>query len=86
MFTYNSAISYMHTLNDLPDPASSVFIQKMLQGAKKSIIQVDNMLPITKSILFRFVLALNSTCGIPYYQKLYKVMFVLAFYALLRVG
>ena len=60
--------------------------KKMLQGTKKSIIQVDNSLPKTKTILFRLVLALNSTCGILYYQSLFKVMFVVAFYGLLRVG
>ena len=58
----------------------------MLQGAKKSRIQVDDRLPITKSILFRLVLALNNTCAISYYQSLYKAMFVVAFYGLLRVG
>ena len=86
LFTYNSAVSYMHKLNGLPDPGSSVFIQKMLQGAKKSRIQVDNRLPITKSILYRLVLALNKTCSLPYYQSLYKAMFVTAFFGLLRVG
>jgi membrane-bound ClpP family serine protease len=50
MITYNSAISYVHKLNGLIDPANSVFIQKMLQGAKKTRVKIDNRLPITKSI------------------------------------
>lgn len=35
MFTYDSAISYMHKLNGLTDPASSVFIQKNVTRCEK---------------------------------------------------
>jgi hypothetical protein len=42
MITYNSAISYVHKLNGLIDPANSVFIQKMFQGAKKTRVRILN--------------------------------------------
>ena len=56
MITYNSAIGYFHKLNGMQDPASSELINKLLQGAKKSRIQVDSRLPITQSILHRLIL------------------------------
>lgn len=84
--SYNSAISYVHKLNNVQDPASSFFISKLLHGARKKRNHIDSRLPITKSILHRLVMALDHTCYNPYYQKLYKSMFVVAFHAFLRVG
>jgi hypothetical protein len=86
MITYNSAISYVHKLNGLIDPANSVFIQKMLQGAKKTRVKIDNRLPITKSILDRLVISVNSVCSVPYYQQLYKAKILVAFFGFLRIG
>ena len=86
MITYNSAISYVHKLNGVIDPANLVFIQKMLQGAKKTRVKIDNILPITKSILDGLVISVDSVCSVPYYQQLYKAMFLVAFFGFLRIG
>jgi hypothetical protein len=84
MITYNSAISYVHKLNGLNDPANSVFIQKMFQGAKKTRMRIDNRLQITKSILDSLVISVKSVCSVPYHQQLYKAMFLVAFFCFFK--
>lgn len=84
--SYNSAIGYLHKLNGLEDPSSSVFIIKFLQGARKTRAHVDTRLPITISILHKLVAALNTIASNVYYKTLYQSMFLTAFYGLLRVG
>lgn len=79
-------IGFRHKLNNLQDLVSSFFIIKLLQGARKKRPQVDGRLPITKPVLHRLVLALNNTCGNPYYRSAYKAMFLIAFYGFLRIG
>lgn len=82
--TYNSAI-YVHKLNGVQDPTNSFFILKLLQGAKGSRVQVHTRLPITRSILHCMLVALPYICSSPFYQILYRSMFLLAFYGCLRV-
>jgi hypothetical protein len=84
MITYNSAISYVHKLNGLNDPANSVFIQKMFQGAKKTRMRIDNRLQITKSILDSLVISVKSVFSVPYHQQLYKAMFLVAFFGFFK--
>jgi hypothetical protein len=69
-----------------PDPTTSFFILKLLQGAKRSRVQVDTRLPITRSILHRMLVALPYICSSPFYKISYRSMFLLAFYGFLRVG
>jgi hypothetical protein len=45
---YNSAIGYVHKLNGVSDLTTSFFILKLLQDAKRSRVQVDARLPITR--------------------------------------
>jgi hypothetical protein len=51
----------------------------MLEGAKKTRVKIDNRLPITKSIWDRLAISVDSVCSVPYYQQLYKAMFLVAF-------
>ena len=69
-----------------PDPTTSFFILKLLQGAMGSRVQVDTRLPITRSILHRMLVALPYICSSPFYKISYRSMFLLAFYGFLRVG
>ena len=46
-----SALSFVHKLLMVWDPADTFFIKKMLQGCKKLRCQVDARLPITINIL-----------------------------------
>ena len=84
--TMVSAISFYHKINGLPDPAASFLISKLLIGTKKSAPSVDKRLPITVHMLHQLVRALDRVCFSPYDKKLYKSMFLCAFYALCRVG
>jgi hypothetical protein len=56
------------------------------ESIKRSRVQVDARLPITRSILHRMLVALPYICSSPFYQILYRSMFLLAFYGFLRVG
>lgn len=84
--SYNSAIGYYHKLGEFPDPTASFYINKLLQGAKRKCPSVDGRLPITLSILHKLVDALDHSCNSEYNRSMYKCMFLLAFYAFLRIG
>lgn len=58
LFSYNSAIGYVHKIRNQADPSTSFLISKLLQGAKKSNSKVNGRLPITMSILKKWILAL----------------------------
>ncbi|KAI8515674.1 hypothetical protein Bbelb_064870 [Branchiostoma belcheri] len=80
-----SAISFVHKLLELPDPAQSFFIQKLLHATRKSH-SPDNRRPITPSILKSLIDSLPEVYAPAYDRQLYKAMFLFTFYSLARVG
>ena len=58
--TYVSAIGYNHKLADLPDPTITFLFSQMLKGYGKVGIRLDSSLPITLSILHRFISAASQ--------------------------
>ncbi|KAI8494572.1 hypothetical protein Bbelb_277980 [Branchiostoma belcheri] len=80
-----SAISFVHKLLELPDPAQSFFIQKLLHATRKSH-PPDNRRPITPSILKSLIDSLPEVYAPAYDRQLYKAMFLFTFYSLARVG
>ena len=83
--TYVSAISFIHRINQWPDPTNSFLIGKLLQFIHRHK-NVDSRLPITTSILDKLVNALMYTVSSKYDQILLVSMFTLAYHALLRIG
>jgi len=69
LFSYNSAIGYVHKIGTEADSSTSFLINKLLQGAKKSNFKVDGRLPITMSILKKLILALKFSISSEYSQK-----------------
>jgi hypothetical protein len=51
IFSIVSAITFVHRLLRMPDPANDFVTKKMLQGCKKSKPSVDSRRPITQEIL-----------------------------------
>lgn len=84
--TYLSALSYVHKLKGLSDPISSFVVQKALLGSIKLRSSFDTRLPITIGILNRLVNAVNTTISGAYYIALFKSMYLISFFALMRVG
>lgn len=84
--TYNSALGFFHKLHNVPDPSTSFFILSLLKGVKRKYPSQDNRLPITFPILVKLIGALDLVCTEWYFICMYKAMFLLAFYAFLRVS
>jgi hypothetical protein len=81
-----SAVSYLHKLANVPDPTRLFVVKKMLQGAKKLSAKPDVRLPITVDILRQSILAVDATSESSYQRSLLKAMYLLAYFAFLRVG
>ena len=84
--TMIAALSFVHKFNGVPDPTDSFYIRKMLHGVSKLKPAADSRLPITKEMLHALVGAVSTIVNSPYEQLLFKLMFLVAFYALCRVG
>ncbi|XP_062593480.1 uncharacterized protein LOC134254963 isoform X1 [Saccostrea cucullata] len=81
-----SAISYVHKILSVPDPAEAFLVRKILQGCYHSAPNKDSRLPITAPILLKLVKGLSSSVQNLYTRILLKSVFLLAFNAFLRLG
>ncbi len=85
--TYLSAISFVHKMNNYPDPCDNFVVHKMLAGVSKlSSTDKQTRLPITLPILHKLLHAIEVLEPVIYKQLLYKSMFLFAFHACCRVG
>ena len=84
--SHTSAIAFIHKLLGLTDPTESFLVKKVLQGAKNCNPCCDLRLPITLPILYRLVDSIDHICTTPWDRLLYRSMYLLAFFAFLRVG
>ena len=84
--SYGSAVGYVRKLKAIPDPTSSFLILKLLRACQKQQKSFDTRMPIVKPMLERLMLTLVHTGTDHYRQHLFQAMFVLAFYAFLRIG
>jgi len=84
--TYVSAISFFHKVGDLPDPTNKFVIRKMLRGSTVMSPSSDSRLPILPPLLMELVKATLLLNGESYNGVMLAAMFLLAFFAFLRVG
>lgn len=84
--TYLGALSYNFKLNRRPDLCSNFLIKKMMCGAKRLSAAPDLRRPITLSVLHDISRALLFVCRSFYQQKLFSLIFLMAFHAFLRIG
>ena len=81
-----SALAYVHKLQGMPDPTDSFIVKKMISGVHKLRAKPDTRLPITPDILRRMLDKLQFIGASKYTLRLLTAMFLLAFFAFLRVG
>ena len=84
--SYVCALSYIHMLKSLPDPAVTFLVQKVLVALTKIRPTVDSRLPITIDILRILIQAIPSGIQCDYIRALVKTMCLVAFYGLMRFG
>ena len=84
--TQISGITFLQRIMGFENPADNFLVKKLLVSAHKTAQSPDKRLPITIPILRSLLLSLPQVVGTPFEVKLYKAMFLLAFFALLRVG
>ena len=81
-----SALGYIHKLAHHTDPTSHFVIRKILAGSAKIAKSVDSRLPITVDILKKLLGATFRISRSHYEALLFRCMFIIMFYAFLRVG
>ena len=81
-----SAISFKHKALQIPDPAESFIIKKIMRGVQNSRGRLDCRLPITFPVLKQLIDSLTVVISNHRDRLLLKAMLLLAFSAFLRVG
>lgn len=82
-----SAVNFLHRAHGWSPPTSSFLVSKALAGVKNLRgPSRSSRAPITPDILARLVAAIDSLHLTPREAALIRAMFLLAFYAFLRVG
>lgn len=79
-----SAIAYYHQLNGFGNPAESFLITQLLNAYKKNDVSTIIRKPITLKILTRLLRSLTSAPLTPYDSHLFRALFLVMYYALLR--
>ena len=84
--SYIEALSFVLKSHSVTDVTKHFLVTKMLTGHKRLVPSQDSRLPITLPILIDLCRVLANICYSNYESLLFKAMFVLAFWALLRVS
>lgn len=84
--SYISALGYVHRLKAIPDPTTSFIIKRLLRCVHKTASSTDSRLPITECILRKLIESLPFVTRTHYDMVLFRSMFLLAFFAFLRIG
>ena len=86
LLTYMSALSYVHRLAGMPDPAQHFVIKKLLAGAQKLSGKPDTRLPISPAVLYKIVDSILFIVSSAYLRHMLQSMFLLTCHAFLRIG
>ena len=81
-----SALSYVHKLKGFPDPTNAFVVKKMVTGSYKLRSKPDSRLPVTPALLTKLVRSLRFSAKSQFVYRLLKAMFLLSFFAFLRIG
>ncbi|XP_053409209.1 uncharacterized protein LOC123561397 isoform X2 [Mercenaria mercenaria] len=80
-----SALAYIHNISGWKDPSKAFVVKKILFGLRK-LHSADNRLPISYDLLVKIVKVLPQVIHDTKLRLLCQTMWVLAFFALLRIG
>ncbi len=83
---YISSISYWHKINNFEDPTRAYVVQKLIEGHRRLHNRVDSRLAITIDILNNLLKVLPVVTYNSYESVLFQAMFILSFWALLRIS
>ena len=81
-----SALSYVHKLPGMPDPAQHFVIKKLLAGAQKLSGKPDTCLLICPAVLYKIVDSTRFIVSSAYLHHVLQSMLLLAFHAFFRIG
>ncbi|XP_055998375.1 uncharacterized protein LOC125674321 isoform X2 [Ostrea edulis] len=84
--TYLSALAYVHKVLNYQDPTQAFVIQKLVAGAYRLGNTFDIRLPITPHILNNLLSCIPQVIHEEYKRKMFRAMFLFAFYAFARIG
>ena len=84
--SYASAISFIHKINELPDPTKSFYVQRLLKGTKKLSTARTSLKPIRHDLLCKMIDKIDMVLENPYTNKMMKALLLLSYYACLRAG
>jgi len=84
--SYVSAVTFVHKINALPDPANSFLIKKILKGTQNLRPTSDMRLPITRDILQKLINALPVVIRDNFNRALLQAMMTFAYFCFLRIG
>lgn len=83
---YLAGVSFHLQISGFSDPTKFFVVRKMLEGLRRSNPSKDVRSPITFPLLKRIVKVLQTICTNKYEYCLFSSAFLLAYFALLRVG
>ncbi len=84
--SYVESLSFILKCNSYVDVTKHFLIKKLLEGHRRYRPCKDSRLPVTIGLLSRLLHILPSTCTNLYEANLFRAMFTLAFWGLLRVS
>ncbi|XP_061191681.1 uncharacterized protein LOC133199882 [Saccostrea echinata] len=84
--THISALSFTFKLGNYQDLTQHFLVKKQLLGFNKLSPSTDTRLPITRSILTKLIHVLPHISNSAFIRIMLHSMFLLAFYAFLRIG
>ena len=84
--TYTCAVGYLHKLNGFDGPTTNFLVQKAVRGIHRRAQPQDTRLPISYTILGRLTQAFCFCSTVRYRTVMFRSMFLLAFFAFLRIG
>ena len=84
--TYISALSFLFRLKSDSDPTSHLLVVKALQGVQNLARTKSSLLPISKPLLHQILSVIPKCISIHYDRVMFHSIFLLTYYACLRVG
>lgn len=84
--TFVSAVSYVHKIENHPDPTATFLVKEALAGVRRLVPSGDDRSPISVTLLQEMLDALPLLQLGAYDTAAFRAMFSLAFFALLRVS
>ena len=84
--THMAALSYIHKLNDWPDPSASFLMKSLMNAVKKDAPRTRAKLQITLPMLHELLSNVQFIFSSAYDKAMYHALFLLQFHSCARIG